>query len=154
MLAVVEAEVTWNERRCFMMIRKMTGNPVVSLTFTGNLATLPTLKSSNVTELWDLSGVKKISAGTRTRDLLLKSLALCLVSIAGKHTFSCNIMPIYAIFITKVKVTTTGNCTIFRHNIHSNFYTSVNIWMVILGNFLNYRTTEPWQKPRTYWICQ
>jgi hypothetical protein len=43
----------------------------------------------------------------------------------------------------KVKVRTIGNCTIFRHNIHSNFYISVNIWRVILGNFLNYRTTEP-----------
>jgi hypothetical protein len=69
--------------------------------------------------------MKKIApTGTRTRDLLLKSRALYLVNYAGKHTFSCNIMPIhvYSIFITKVKVRTIGNCTIFRHNIHSNFY--------------------------------
>jgi hypothetical protein len=61
-------------------------------------------------------------------------------------------MPIYAIFITKVELSTIGNCTIFRHNKHFNFYRSLNIWRVILGNFLNYKTTEPWQKPRTYWI--
>jgi hypothetical protein len=24
------------------------------------------------------------------------------------------------------------------------------IWKLILGNILNYKTTEPWQKPRTY----
>jgi hypothetical protein len=52
----------------------------------------------------------------------------------------------------KSRISTTGNCTILRHNQHLNFYRSVNIWRVILGNFLNYKTTEPWQKLWTYWI--
>jgi hypothetical protein len=48
-------------------------------------------------------------------------------------------MPIYAIFITKVENRTIGNFTISRHNKYLNFYRSVNIWRVILGNFLNIR---------------
>jgi hypothetical protein len=53
-----------------------------------------------------------------------------------------DIMPLYAIFITKVEINTTGSCTIFKHNKHSNFHSSVNIWRMILGIFLNCKTTE------------
>jgi hypothetical protein len=36
----------------------------------------------------------------------------------------------------------TGESVIFRHNKHLNFYRSINIWKLILENFLNYKITE------------
>jgi hypothetical protein len=45
-----------------------------------------------------------------------------------------------------------GKVLIFRHNKHLNFYRIVNIWRLILQKFLNYKSTELWQKPRTYRI--
>jgi hypothetical protein len=39
-----------------------------------------------------------------------------------------------------------GKLLIFRHDKHLNFYRTV------LKKFLNYKSTELWQKPRTYWI--
>jgi hypothetical protein len=57
-----------------------------------------------------------------------------------------------AIVITTVENRTIGKSVIFRHDKHLNFYRSVNIWKLILENFLNYKITETWQKPRTCWI--
>jgi hypothetical protein len=54
-----------------------------------------------------------------------------------------DIMPIYAIFITKVEISTIGNCTIFRMYKHLNFYRSINIWRMTLGNVFNFKTTKP-----------
>jgi hypothetical protein len=54
-----------------------------------------------------------------------------------------DIMPTHiAIFITKVEISIPTQCIIFRHNRHSNFYETVNIRRLILGKFLNYKTTE------------
>jgi hypothetical protein len=58
---------------------------------------------------------------------------------------------IYRNFNTKVEISTLGYCTMSRHNKHSNFYWTANIWKLILGKFLNYKTIDLCQKPRT-WI--
>jgi hypothetical protein len=47
----------------------------------------------------------------------------------------------YNNYITTVASRTTGDSIIFRHNKHLNFYRSVNIWKLILENFLNYKIT-------------
>jgi hypothetical protein len=45
-----------------------------------------------------------------------------------------------------------GKVHIFRHDKHWNFYRTVNMCRLILQKFLNYKSTDLWQKPRTYWI--
>jgi hypothetical protein len=90
--------------------------------------------------------------GIRSSDLWIKNPSPYRLSCYGLATSDWQNNVYIAIVITTVKNRTIGQSVIFRHNKHLKFYRSVNIWKLILENFLNYKITETWQKPRTRWI--
>jgi hypothetical protein len=79
--------------------------------------------------------------GYRNRDLLVKNFS-ALPSALWRRRYTSRNNAYIVIFRTKVEISTTGRCTIFRHNKHSNFYKTVNIRRLILGKYFNFKTTQ------------
>jgi hypothetical protein len=90
--------------------------------------------------------------GIRSTELWIKNPTPYRLSNDGLATSGWQNNIYIAIVITTVENRTIGKSVIFRHNKHLNFYRSVNIWKLILENFLNYKITKTWQKPQTRWI--
>jgi hypothetical protein len=97
---------------------------------------------------------KRREKKTRHRDSILWTKCLTLPQDYWGLDVNMSQESVYiAIFIANVKINTSGSCSILIHSKPSDFQKTVNFLNLLLGKFLNFKTTNPWQKLWTCWIC-